>query len=1161
MKKRVISAVCATAMLAGIVPVPAFAVEPPEGADLKLVLDVTDANGDGYVSAGEDVTMTLSIQDAGWANNENKLPFTAGNFIINFDNSLLELVGDPATPQEPYVSEPGPLFTGTDAIYTYSDNGNEGLEKPNEDGLVAVLIEWALRGYVDLPDEKTPLFTFHFVAKEDVEGTPTFSIDPTSTMELGYISSGSDAVYHMTDPDPDAEINAALTVDTLAPTITLEGGQYDGTATFYYQPIAVAATDNGSGLASLTLDGTAVDGTVTTGGTLVATDNQGNSSSIVLTVDSTDYDAARAAAEALPETITYTDKTAIDNAQAALDAVTDSAASAKLADVQAVVTAAAAAWHQIDARIDTVEGLIDDLPAVKDLTLTDVEKLNAIESQIDELAELGVTPDDISNYADYEAACDQLAAVRAEINAVKEQIDQLPDADHVGYGDEAAVKAAAQALEALCQKYSADADTIRSTVGADRLTAIQTSLANLNQELQDLIGRIASTSYNITMYDDDIAVITGLRAEVDAMTARGATFTEEDLQPLVNAETALAELRTQSAAAHAAIAELPAADDVLYTDRDAVADARAKMNALDGKDTFSAEETRKLEAAEAVIQEIDADIAEVKTEIADKLGSVTTDTTDPEDIQAVQQIQQKIEALSAQKVPTDAIEGYATYVSAKEAVQPWLDKIDAVETAAADLEKIETITFRDREKVEQMKAALQELTDRQLDSLVDKGTVAVIQSASADLEALDESRAQLVKDIADTQLTISLKDSTRNVITGLRARVSEMEELGTTFTTEELQNLTAAEADQAALDARSAEAHDALAGLPARDEVLYTAQSELTDLETELQQLTGLGDVFTADEQRKLNEAQAGIADMKTAAQTLGNEMLALKDPTDEQTPVQYADEAALQDLNDRIAALRARQCDVWTVLAADENDTYTDAPKRYEAYSTAVNDMVKELDSLNAEMTEALKDWTYGGDTTAFDDLRDRMDTLAVQYGIDGEQVEEAFPDYMTSTRRDEAAKALLEEAAEDIAALPSLEQMTLNNSNQVNKITALLKQLKDSYGFNDAMLDEQLGDAYATYLAAAKKMADLGRPTQTGDSTANGTQTPTSTAASTAAPTATPAPASTAAPASTTAVAQIPQTADPLNLQMVMILLVLSMGGLAAGLVARRKRSHHDL
>ena len=60
-------------------------------------------------------------------------------------------------------------------------------------------------------------------------------------------------------------------------------------------------------------------------------------------------------------------------------------------------------------------------------------------------------------------------------------------------------------------------------------------------------------------------------------------------------------------AAHAAVAELPARDEVLYTESDKLAEVEKEMNALkELGDTFTTEETNKLTEAKAGIADLEA---------------------------------------------------------------------------------------------------------------------------------------------------------------------------------------------------------------------------------------------------------------------------------------------------------------------------------------------------------------------------------------------------------------------------------------------------------------------------------------------------------------------------------------------------------------------------
>ena len=85
-------------------------------------------------------------------------------------------------------------------------------------------------------------------------------------------------------------------------------------------------------------------------------------------------------------------------------------------------------------------------------------------------------------------------------------------------------------------------------------------------------------------------------------------------------------MQAQSKEAHDAIAALPAAADVKYTDKAAIEAAAGQMaDMVAFGDTFTAEETGKLEAAQAEITEIEQNIDAVESLIAE-LEGITEDT-------------------------------------------------------------------------------------------------------------------------------------------------------------------------------------------------------------------------------------------------------------------------------------------------------------------------------------------------------------------------------------------------------------------------------------------------------------------------------------------------------------------------------------------------------
>lgn len=434
MKKRVLSAACAVAMLASLVPVPVYAADTDYS--FSMVLDAADANGDGYVDVGEEVALTVSFEGLDWAKKENGMRLLGMTFYVDFNNEVVSLTGEPSE-ESGYSAVATDLHENYVVGFNFADNAaTESLDAANTAGQVTLQATVKNDNVPEMifPAEKSSLLTWHFVGKEGmpaVELDSLFEITHTDFVFGPSLTAGSDAEVPV---NPSTRSDAVLKVDTLAPTVTLEGAALSGDATYYYQPLTVSAADNGSGLASITLDGAAVEngGTIAAGGTLAATDNRGNTATYTVTVDSAAYDAASEAAAALPETITYADKVAVEAARTALNAVTDEAARSKLGEAETKVTAAEGVIAAIETDISEVEELINALPATDTLTVKDTPALSEIETALAALEAQGVTSGDIDNYETYTAAKAKLEAVMAEINEVKDLIDALPAAEEVG---------------------------------------------------------------------------------------------------------------------------------------------------------------------------------------------------------------------------------------------------------------------------------------------------------------------------------------------------------------------------------------------------------------------------------------------------------------------------------------------------------------------------------------------------------------------------------------------------------------------------------------------------------------------------------------------------------------------------------------------------------
>ena len=200
-------------------------------------------------------------------------------------------------------------------------------------------------------------------------------------------------------------------------------------------------------------------------------------------------------------------------------------------------------------------------------------------------------------------------------------------------------------------------------------------------------------------------------------------------------------------------------------------------------------------------------------------------------------------------------------------------------------------------------------------------------------------------------------------------------------------------------------------------------------------------------------------------------------------------------------------------------------------------------------------------------------MDALQERYQIPQEAMETLFPDYDTNNKRDTAVKNNLNAILEKVQALPGT--VTLDNQKDVEGITSLLESLKRTYGLTDEMLAQQLGSAYTTYQNAVNRIEELLKEEPVGEEKPQEEQPNPGTQSSQnnqnnennqnnqsaqSEQTAQASQSQSAAPAATAAqpAPVIPQTGDPLPLALLAALCALSVLGLGACVIIRRKRQH---
>ena len=401
-------------------------------------------------------------------------------------------------------------------------------------------------------------------------------------------------------------------------------------------------------------------------------------------------------------------------------------------------------------------------------------------------------------------------------------------------------------------------ETAKNKLDLEKLAKAVEAAKALEAQRQELIQAIANSNLAITLNAQDRQAIADLRSKVTAMQELGATFTETELKKLVDAETALKALEARSEKTHQAIAALPTAQDTVLGDA-------AKLNALKQEkeelvalgDTFTEEELAKIAAVEQGLQEI----AELKTQTEKDIEEIlAVPDVSPALATQVNAVNTKLETLTQKGVDVSSISNYEEFLKVAESVQGMLDRIEKVTQLIQALPSADSIGFGDEEQIAAAEQALKELQAEQLD--VAPETAKSLEDARKTLEALKTQRADLVQEIAGSKFAITLKAEDAQAITGLRSKVDALANKGANFTQAELKKLVEAETALKALETRSEKAHQAIAALPTAQDTVLADAAKLDALKQEKEALIALGDTFTEEELAKIAAVEQGLQDI-----------------------------------------------------------------------------------------------------------------------------------------------------------------------------------------------------------------------------------------------------------------------------------------------------------
>ena len=1017
--KKIVSAALATGMLASTFPT--SLVFAADAYKATLVMEVTSAKQ--FPVPGDEVRFSVYIKDAGWAQMANGTGLAAYSFKLNYDGTVLQY-------KESVMA---------DAVKSTFNTADSNHIAERSEVRWLVVDDDDLENELSLTNEKTKLGDIVFTVKdnlpENLDGTLEFTYPTSVDMVFGDMSDPSNQPEGIDQAVVAPELVNQVQFDTTDPIVKVENG--DAT-TFYYSPVTITVTDT-SGVKSVTWNGTELASpyTVSKSGTVVVTDNTGNSTTKEIVIDDAAYLAAKAAIEALPQTIGFKDEALVTAARKAVDAVTDATAKSKLdlsrlqkaeaemtalneekaqllqalqtkptvslraEDVEAIealrqrvtameqrgasftaqqlknLTDAESELTALQQRSEKAHADIAALPTAEETVMSDSEKVSALKTEMAALEQLGdsfteaekakiaevekglqaiatlkteveaaiqavlgeaITPalatkvnevnqqiallnskgvesTSLKDYDKFAKVAEQVQEMLEKIDAVTEQINALPQADKLTFGDEKSIQDAAAALDNLRKE---GLDVTAET--AQKLADVQNALAQLKAQRADLVKEIADAKLNISLNEQDVQAIEALRAKVDALNEKGAAFTAQELKNLTDAETALNALKERSKKAHDQIAALPTAEDTVLSDAEKIEALKTEMAALEQLgDVFTAEEKAKITEVENGLQAI----ADLKDETEKEIETVLGKEVSPELANEVNAIQEKIDVLVQKGVEINTIKNYEEFVKVAETVAEMLEKIQKVSQMINALPQGEALKFQDETAIEAAVEALEALRAEKLDITAE--VAQKLADAQKNLEDLKAERAAVVKEIANATFNVTLKAEDVKQITDLAARVTALTNRGANFTEEEVGKFNTANKAMNELLARSKKAHSTIASLPTAEATQWSLKDTIAQLEKEMKELAALADTFSEEEQAK-------VAAVKTALSQIEKDAAALKN-TMEQLPTQADANSAkkLEEVNAAIASLQKRGYKV------NAESMGAAAWNRYEAFKKAV--------------------------------------------------------------------------------------------------------------------------------------------------------------------------------------------------------------------------------
>lgn len=770
-------------------------------------------------------------------------------------------------------------------------------------------------------------------------------------------------------------------------------------------------------------------------------------------------DAVEDMIAALPaaKDITAADKDAVEEAQAAYEALTDNQKKLvtlinriKLSAVSGALTAAVN-----EAAADAVEDMITALPAANRVTVDDKAAIEEAKAAYDAL-----TPDQkklvtlvnrmkLSNVTDALAAAEDEAAA----DAVEKMIDRLPAASKVTVKDKPAIEETKAAYDALTD----DRKKLITIGNRAKLAAVVGALAGAEDEAAaDAVEKmIAALPAAAAVTIDDKAAVEEAKAAYDALTSG-----QKKLVTLVNRTkltadlAAIAKLENDIAAADAVkemIAALPAAADVTFDDATALWRARNAYETLtDAQKALVDEDSlAKLTDAEQALGEL-VDMAAVQNLLNALPDAEDVTINDKANIELTRNA---YEALSdAQKAMLDeaSVQNLADAEAAIAKIEDDMEAALDVTILINALPSARNITTDDRAAFDEVAAAYDALTDDQKAYVpfVEKAKLALVKTAleAAEKAAADEAAADEVDALIDAlpapdEVTLDDKAAVEEAVAAYEALTPDQKKLVNLGNRMKLA-LDNAVIEKIENDIAAAEAvTEMINALPAAEDVTLDDAEAIAVAADAYDNLTDDQKALVADETvDKLNAAEEALGKLNQV-----EVVKSLIDALPEAVSVSIKDKDYIESVREAYEALD----DAQKALIDDETlSRLTDAEEALLAIeediaaAEAVSEMIQALPS-PADVTvddkeaidEAVK--AYNGLTDAQKDYVSLRDLAKLAF-------DQAALAAAEKAAADEAAAAAV---ADMIEALPLPTQITVDDK-------AAVEEARDAY---NALTDDQ--------------------------------------------------------------------------------------------------------